>query len=192
MLELSPELQAITLLEYLQREYPDQYQDSVLRTLQRRVKQWKLIKGPKKEVMFRQQHEPGQLGLSDFTQLKQTTITIAGQPFSHLLYHFRLISSKWSYMKVIVGGESYPALAEGLQEALQCLGGVPFNHRTDSSSAASTNLSTDEQEDITKAYDALCKHYSMKASRNNPGRGHENGGVESPHGHLKCKTRDFI
>lgn len=192
MLEASPSLQAITLLEYLQDKYPDQYADSLLRTMQRRVKRWRALHGPKKEVMFRQQHEISRQGLSDFTKLKKTTITIAGQPFSHLLYHFRLIYSKWSYVKVIIGGESYSALAEGLQGALHCLGGAPLEHRTDSLSAAFKNLSKDEQEDITHLYDALCKHYNMNPSRNNPGKGHENGGVESPHGHIKRRIEQAL
>ena len=88
MLNDSPELQAITLLDYLQTQYPGTYSDKVLRTLQRRVKEWRIVKGEALEVMFRQTHEPGKLGLSDFTQLKQTTITIAGKEFKHLLYHF--------------------------------------------------------------------------------------------------------
>ena len=192
MLSLSPDLQAITLLEYLQREYPGEYDDTVLRTLQRRVKQWRILKGPPKEVMFRQTHEAGHLGLSDFTQLKQTTITIAGQPFKHLLYHFRLIYSKWSYLKVIVGGESYPALAEGLQNALHRLGGSPLEHRTDSLSAAFKNLDQNTQADMTRSYDSLCQHYRMKSSRNNRGRGHENGGVESAHGHIKRRIRQAL
>lgn len=192
LLEKTPHLQAITLLEYLQDQYPEQYEDKVLRTLQRRVKEWRAIYGPDKEVMFRQQHLAGQQGLSDFTQLKKTTITIAGQSFSHLLYHFRLIYSKWSFMKVIVGGESYTALAEGLQEALQRLGGAPLEHRTDSLSAAYKNLSKDEQSDMTKRYQSLCDHYAMKATRNNRGRGHENGGVESPHGHLKRRIEQAL
>ncbi len=192
MLKVTPELQAITLLEYLQSTYPGKYDDNVLRTLQRRVHQWRLLHGPAQEVMFRQQHEPGRLGLSDFTQLKQTTITIAGRTFTHLLYHFRLIYSKWSYMKVIIGGESYSALAEGLQEALYCLGGCPLEHRADSLSAAFKNLSKDAHQDMTQSYNALCIHYQMKASRNNPGCGHENGGVESPHGHIKRRIEQAL
>lgn len=192
LLEQTPALQPITLLEFLQDRYPDQYDDSVLRTLQRRVKQWRAVYGPDKEVMFRQQHLPGRLGLSDFTQLKRTTITIAGQAFPHLLYHFRLIFSRWSYIKVIQGGESYSALAEGLQEALQRLGGAPEEHRTDSLSAAYKNLTADEQTDITARYKALCDHYSVKATRNNPGVGHENGGVESAHGHLKRRIEQAL
>ena len=135
--------------------------------------------------MFRQIHQPGLLGLSDFTQLKQTTITIAGVRFEHLLYHFRLQYSKWSNMKVVIGGESFTALAEGLQNALQQLGGAPVEHRTDSLSAAFKNLSSDETTDVTERYHALCQHYQMKPSRNNRGKGHENGSVESAHGHIK-------
>lgn len=192
MLEQSPTLQAITLLEYLQDKYPADYGDNILRTLQRRVSQWRQLYGPKKEVMFRQQHEPGRQGLSDFTQLKRATITIAGRPFKHLLYHFRLIYSKWSHIKVIKGGESYTALAEGLQGALQHLGGSPLEHRTDSLSAAFKNVSKLEQEDMTNGYQQLCQHYQMRSSRNNPGKGHENGGIESPHGHIKRRIEQAL
>jgi hypothetical protein len=90
MLEQAPALQAITLLEHLQSLHPDQYDDKLLRSLQRRVKTWKATKGPEKEVMFRQQQPPGHQGLSDFTTLKRISLTIQGQPFKHLIYHFRL------------------------------------------------------------------------------------------------------
>ena len=192
MLAQSPGLQAITLLEYLQSKYPGEYGDSVLRTLQRRVKEWRVLKGPAQEVMFRQVHQPGKLGLLDFTQLKQTTITIAGVPFEHLLYHFRLQYSKWSSMKVVLGGESFSALAEGLQNALGQLGGAPAEHRTDSLSAAFKNLSADEATDVTERYNALCEHYQMKPSRNNRGKGHENGSVESAHGHIKRRIEQAL
>lgn len=192
MLEQSPKLQAITLLEHLQATYSDQYEDSILRTLQRRVKTWRALSGPDKEVMFRQQHDAGRQGLSDFTHLKRATITIAGQVFSHLLYHFRLAFSHWSYLKVIEGGESYAALAEGLQEALQRLGGAPLEHRTDSLSAAYKNLTADAQADVTQRYQSLCAHYSMQATRNNPGEGHENGSIEAAHGHLKRRIEQAL
>lgn len=192
LLEQQPKLQAITLLEYLQKNDSEQYPDRVLRTLQRRVKEWKALYGPDKEVMFRQKHRAGQQGLSDFTRLKNITITIAGMEFKHLLYHFRLAFSHWSYLKVIEGGESFTALAEGLQEALARLGGSPYEHRTDSLSAAFKNLSKEAQEDINARYDALCKQYSMQATRNNRGLGHENGSVESPHGHLKRRIEQAL
>ena len=192
MLEKTPTLSAITLLEYLQEKYPEDYPDSVERTLQRRLKTWQALQGPEKEVMFYQTHEPGRQGLSDFTLLKNVSVTIAGKPFDHLLYHFRLAYSHWSSMKVIQGGESYTALAEGLAEALQKLGGAPSEHRTDSLSAAFKNLSREAQEDMTARYDAFCRHYGMTATRNNRGKGHENGSVESSHGHLKRRIEQAL
>lgn len=192
MLEQEPNLKAITLLEYLQTKYPGKYPDSVVRTLQRRVKLWQALSGPDKEVMFNQIHEIGQQGLSDFTRLKKVTVTIKGEVFDHLLYHFRLSYSHWSFMRVIQGGESYPALTEGLQLALQQLGGVPKEHRTDSLSAAFKNLSRKAQEDMTLRYDIFCRHYGMTATRNNRGKGHENGSVESAHGHMKRRIEQAL
>jgi hypothetical protein len=150
------------------------------------------VHGEEKEVMFRQTHDAGRQGLSDFTKLKRVRITIKNKPFEHLLYHFRLAFSHWSSMKVIVGGESYTALAEGLQEALHKLGGAPREHRTDSLSAAYKNLSREAQDDITARYDSFCQHYGMTATRNNRGKGHENGSSESPHGHLKRRIEQAL
>ncbi len=67
-LELNPGLQAKTLFQYLQRQRPGQYQDAQLRTLQRRIKLWRALEGPAKEVYFAQRHEPGQLSQSDFAE----------------------------------------------------------------------------------------------------------------------------
>jgi len=187
-----PDLQALTLLEWLQERYPDVYPDHLLRTLQRRVKAWRAQYGPDKEVMFPQHHEPGQRGLSDFTVLKDVTVTVRGGALDHRLYHFRLAYSGWCHARVILGGESYTALAESLAEALERLGGVPLEHRTDSLSAAFKNLDAQAQQDVTQRYQALCAHYGMQPSRNNRGRGHENGSVESPHGHLKRRIRQRL
>lgn len=191
-LALEPSLQALTLLEWLQERYPGDYPDHLLRTLQRRVKAWRALHGPDKEVMFPQTHSPGQRALSDFTKLKDTVITVGGVVLVHLLYHFRLAFSGWCHARVVLGGESFTALAEGLTDSLEHLGGVPAEHRTDSLSAAYRNLDPVAQEDVTKRYQALCRHYGIDASRNNRGRGHENGSVESPHGHLKRRIRQRL
>ena len=190
MLRQTPSLSALTLLEYLQSNHGgDRFPDKLLRTLQRRVKNWCHQEGPACEVMFRQTHVPGYMGLSDFTELKGLHVTIQGKALKHLLYHFRVVYSGWSYLKVILGGESYSALAEGLQNALWCLGGVPREHRTDSLSAAFKNLSAEDAEDQTKQYQDFCNHYGMIPTRNNRGVSHENGGIESPHGHLKRRIK---
>lgn len=192
LLKKTPQLTPLTLFEKLQKDHPGEYQDSKLRTFQRRVSEWKALYGPAKEVMFRQEQVAGRMGLSDFTKLKKVTITIQGQPFTHLLYHFRLAFSGWCSVKVIHGGESYAALAEGLQDALWRLGGVPHEHRSDSLSAAYRNLNKDAVEDATTRYKQLCHHYSMEPTRNNRGEGHENGAIESPHGHLKKRIHQTL
>ena len=183
LLDKNPALLPMTLFEFLCDNYPNRYDNKILRTLQRRIKSWKAKHGPAKDVMFRQIKVPGRLGLSDFTWLKDATITLDGVVFKHLLYHYRLAFSGWCYVKVNCGGESYTALSTGLQNAFWRSGGVPLEHRTDSLSAAYNNLA--EKEKLTERYQDLCRHYGVKATRNTPGLSHENGAIESPHGHLK-------
>ncbi len=192
LLKKEPRLKPVTLFEKLQKDHFGEYPDSKLRTFQRRVSEWKALYGPDKEVMFRQEQIPGRMGLSDFTKLKGVTITIQGRPFSHLLYHFRLAFSGWCSARVIHGGESYTALAEGLQDALWRLGGVPREHRSDSLTAAYRNLTDEAASDATRRYQELCRHYGMKQSRNNLGEGHENGSIESPHGHFKNRLKQAL
>src|SRR5690606_4054036 len=84
---------------------------------------------------------------------------------------------------IITTGESFMALSTGLQAALWRLGGVPEEHRTDSLSAAFNNLA--EEQELTRRYDDLCRHYGMRASRCNPGQSNENGSIESRHDSLK-------
>ena len=184
MLKKQPELLPITLFEYLQDKYPEKY-DKIHRTLQRRIKQWQALNGSNQDVIFRQEQQPGQQAFVDFTVLKKVVILIAGMVLSFRLFHFRLAYSKWSYLQVVQGGESYTALAEGTSESLKRLGAVPKELRTDSLSAAFRNLSTDEAMDITQRYESFCRHYGLVPTRNNRGQAHENGAVESPHGHFK-------
>jgi transposase InsO family protein len=192
LLEHQPGLDATTLFEDLQDRHPGRFGNGGKRTFQRRVKAWKALHGADKEVMFRQVQEPGRQGLSDFTVLKGIVVRIGGVPLAHRLYHFRLAYSGWSHVKVVLGGESFSVLAEGLQEALWRLGGAPAEHRTDSLSAAYKNLAVEAQEDLTERYEGLCAHYGMTPTRNNRGVGHENGAVESPHGHLKRRIAQAL
>lgn len=162
---------------------PGQYDEGVLRTLQRRMRQWRATHGAEREIYFAQEHPPGRLGLSDFTVCDELGVEIGGAAFPHRLYQFALAHSGWRHAQVSVGGESFIALSAGLQAALWRLGGVPEEHRTDSLSAAFNNLA--EQETLTRRYDDLCRHYGMRASRCNPGQSNENGSIESRHDSLK-------
>ncbi len=143
-------------------------------------------------MIFRQVHTPGRLGLSDFTDLGGLGVTIAGVPLPHRLYHFRLAFSGFEHAHVVLGGESFVALAAGLQDALWALGGAPGEHRSDSLSAAFRNLAPEVDDDWTARYAALCAHYGMAASRNNRGVAHENGAIEAAHGHLKRALEDAL
>jgi hypothetical protein len=183
LLQVDAELNAVTLLEELQRRHPGQYGASVLRTLQRRMRQWRAMHGAEREIYFAQEHPPGRLGLSDFTVADDLGIQIEGAAFAHRLYQFALAHSGWRHAVVTVGGESFMALSTGLQAALWHLGGVPEEHRTDSLSAAFNNLA--EQQELTRRYEDLCLHYGMRASRCNPGQSHENGAIESRNDSLK-------
>ena len=158
MLEENPSLQSTTLLGWLKREDPAKYNDSHLRTLQRRLKQWRATEGPAKEIFFSQTHYPGDLCASDFTHMSSLNITIAGQPFDHMVFHFVLTYSNWESVTVC-HSESFESLSEGLEHALWNLKGVPKRHRTDRLSAAVNNLS--EEKEFTQRYQALMDHYGF-------------------------------
>jgi hypothetical protein len=183
LLEAAPALTATTLLEEMQRRHPGQYDDALLRTLQRRVRTWGASHGREREVFFAQAHPPGRLGLSDFTHAAVLQVTIAGAVLLHLLYQFALAYSGWRYVEVVLGGESFMALSSGLQNAVWMMGGVLEEHRTDSLTAAYNNHA--EHELLTRRYESLCVHYGMRPSRNNLGVSHENGSIESRQGTLK-------
>lgn len=191
MLKAAPGLRSIAVFAEMRRRHPD-LSEKVRRTLERRIRAWRAVNGPDQDVIFRQHHEPGKMGLSDFTDMGDAAVSVAGQPLDHRLFHFRLAYSGWQHAHVILGGESFVALAEGLQNALWSLGGAPADHRSDSLSAAFRNLDRDAAEDLTRRYEDLCRHYGMVPSRNNRGLAHENGSIESPHGHLKRAIDDAL
>jgi transposase InsO family protein len=191
MLEAAPGVRPVAIFEELCRRHPG-IDPGVRRTLERRIAGWRALNGPNRDVIFRQEHPPGRLGLSDFTDMSGLGVTIAGEPFDHRLYHFRLAFSGFEHAHVVLGGESFVALAEGLQNALWALGGAPEQHRSDSLSAAFRNLDRVAQDDLTRRYEELCAHYGMTPSRNNRGVAHENGAIESAHGHLKKALFDEL
>jgi len=181
-LEAEPRLRAFTLFDWLQDRYPGLFPDSQRRTFERRVSDWRSKRGPRREVMFPQIHDPGGLGASDFTTMNSLGVTIAGQSFDHMVYHFTLTYSNWESVTVCFS-ESFEALSRGLQEAFWRLGGVPGKHRSDSLSAAVNNLSEDRE--FRGRYRDLMDYYDVEPQRINVRKAHENGDVESSHGHFK-------
>ncbi len=182
LLEANPGLEAKTIFEYLQRRNPGEYQDGQLRTLQRRLKYWRAVEGPAKEVFFPQVHRPGELSESDFTHMKELGITIQRELFEHLLYHFVLTYSNWE-TGTICFSESFESLSAGYQNAVRELGGVTKKHRTDRMSSAVNKDCNPEK--FTKRYRALLRHYEVEPERTNPARANENGDVEQRHYRFK-------
>ena len=121
LLETEPGLQGRMLLEELQRRHGDIFGDGLLRTLQRRIRAWRVEHGHEKEVFFAQANPPGRLALSDFTVCNELAVSIAGELFAHRLYQFALAYSGWRHAEVVRAGESFAALAQGLQNALWSL-----------------------------------------------------------------------
>ena len=182
-LELNPGLQAKTLFEDLQRRFPGRFPDAQLRTLQRKIKTWKAVEGPPKEVFFDQIHTPGELGASDFTCMNDLHVTLAGQPFEHLVYHFVLTYSNWETGTVCFS-ESFESLSQGLQNALWELGGVPRIHRTDRLTAAVNNLG--DRDLFQQHYRALLAHYGLTPQAIGARKAHENGDAEQSHYRFKA------
>jgi hypothetical protein len=179
---INPGLEAKTLFEDLQRRYPGRLGDGQLRTLQRRVKIWRALQGPPREVFFPQVHKPGGLCQSDFTSMNSLGVSIQRQPFEHLLYHFVLTYSNWETGTVCFS-ESFESLSEGLQNALWELGGVPELHRTDQLSAALQK--PDHPEEFTPRYRAFLDHYGLLGQKTQAGSPNENGDVEQRHYRFK-------
>jgi hypothetical protein len=183
LLEASPGLEAVTIFDTLRLRADVSFGDGQLRTLQRRIRRWRASRGPEKEVMFSQEHRPGEAGQSDFTDMRELEVRIGGEPFDHLLYHFVLPYSNWESAGVCFT-ESFESLVAGLQGAVWEMGRVPRKHRTDNLSAATHELK-DGGRSFNERYKAVLDHYGMAADRNTPGRGHENGDVEQSHHRLK-------
>jgi hypothetical protein len=174
----SETLEAQTMLEYLIEHYPSCYSMSQLRTLQRRFRNWRAEFGKDKAIMFAQLHYPGLQSQSDFTVMNNLNITIAGQPFPHLLFHFMLVYSRWEDV-MVCHSESFDNLLLGFEQAVWRLGGLTKEHRTDNLSAAVNNQVTPRK--FTERWQQVIKHYRLKATTNNPGVSNENGSVEKSH-----------
>jgi transposase len=182
MLKLNPGLEAKTIFKYLQRETPGEYQNGQLRTLQRKIKRWRVTEGPPKEVYFPQIHYPGDLSQSDFTNMNKLRITIQREIFEHLVYHFILTYSNWQ-TGTICFSESFESLSTGLQNALWKLEGIPKKHRTDSLSAAVHKECNPEV--FTLRYRALLRHYGLNGSKTNAQSANELGDAEQCHNRFK-------
>jgi hypothetical protein len=181
-LKEAPGLEAKTLFAWLQTKYPTKFDNSQLRSFQRGVKRWRATAGPAKEVFFSQVHHPGRLCASDFSHMNSLAVTIEGQPFDHMVYHFVLTYSNWESITICFS-ESFESLSEGIQNAVWQLGGVPQRHRTDRMSLAVNNGS--DMKEFTERYTGLLSYYGMEMEKIQPRQANENGDVEQSHRRFK-------
>lgn len=197
MLEQDHGLEAKTLMQWLLEQYPDRFRQTHLRTLQRRVCQWRALHGPGKEIFFPQDIRPGKQSQSDYTWCNELGITIAGEPFKHLLYHFMLPYSCWKFASIAFS-ESFQSLSEGYAAAVTELGGIAPEHRTDNLAAA---VPIGETKVFQKCWKDFLSHYGASPSTNNAYQSNENGSIEKSNHLLKRAldqrlrlrgSRDFV
>jgi hypothetical protein len=179
----SPALEAKTLFEMLQERRSQPYAEGQLRTLQRRVKQWRATMGPDKEVFFSQAHRPGEAAQTDFTHATELGVTILGVALVHMLCHFVLPYSNWQSVTVCMS-ESLLSLRRGVQAALFRLGHHPTWHQTDNSTAA-THTIGDSKRKFNAEYESMIQHFGMKPRTTDVGAKEQNGDVEASNGALK-------
>jgi len=188
----APEIEAKALFEYLlgQRQAPEAQR--ALRTFHRRVLLWRRAHGAPKEVFFPQARDQGASTQLDWTNGGGLGVVIGGEPWGGLLCHAVLPYSNWEWA-IPCRSESMLSLKAGLQAALWALGGVPTKLQTDHSSTATHVLHRDTAErGFNVEYLALCEHVDIEPCTINKACRHENGDIESAHGHLKRRLATHL
>jgi hypothetical protein len=198
MLEKTPELEAKTLFEALVERHPGRYEEGQLRTLQRRVREWRAEHGPDKEIVLAQRHRAGEAAQTDFTEATSLAVTIAGRLFMHLLCVMTLPFSNWQWATVCLS-ESMSALRRGVQRALFQLGRVPRHHQTDNSTAATHRIPSGKgargeggQRVFNEEYLGLMRHFGMTPRTTEVGAKEQNGDVEASNGAIKRRLQQAL
>ena len=184
-------LQATTLIGLLLERHPGAFDLGQVRTLQRRMRDWRALHGPEREVYFPQEHPPGREAAADFTDMSDLRVTIGGEVLDHLLYQLVLSASGWRFFDVAFG-ETYEALLVGTQDAFFDLGGVTEVYRTDNLSAATHELRLSGGRALTTRFRGLLEHFRLRSTRIQPGQSHENGVVEQANRRTKTAVDEAL
>ena len=75
LLKAAPGIRPVAIFEEMTRRHPE-LNEGVRRTLERRIRAWRAVHGEEQEVIFRQVHEPGRLGLGR----QQRQVVSGGRP----------------------------------------------------------------------------------------------------------------
>lgn len=193
MLEDAPELQGKHVFGWLCEKCPGKYQEGQLRTFQRRVKEWRVKRGPDKDLFFPQKHTPGEKMATDWTHCDELGITINGKHFAHMLCHTVLTYSNWECV-TLCHSESLLSVRQGVQNALFRLGRIPKEHWTDNSSAATHNPEGKGKGErgFNREYLDLMGHFGMEPRTIQIDSPNENGDVEALNGALKNRIKQHL
>ena len=192
MLETAPELQAKALLEHLSERAEGGIEENVLRTFQRRVRQWRLEHGKEKEVFFSQAARPGAVLAVDWTDMRDLGVSICGMKLDHLMFHAVLPFSNWQWA-VRCRSESLLSVRSGLKATIGRLGRVPRELLIDNSSTATHRLSGDgKRRGFNEEFLSICEHFGLSPRTTNVSCPHENGTCEAMHGHLKRRLEQHL
>lgn len=189
-LEDAPELEAKALFEHLLEEKPGRYEPGQLRTFQRRFKQWRAKEGPPKVVFFAQEHRPGEAMQTDFTWCTVLGITIAGEPFLHMLCQTVLPYSNWQWATVCLS-ESLLALRRQIQQVVFKLGRVPHFSQTDNSTSATHDIPSGKRA-FNEDYEKMVRYFQMEPRTIEVGEKEQNGDVEAANGALKRRLEQHL
>ena len=190
-LRAAPELEAKALFEHLLGIPGDALAEGQLRTFQRRVREWRLEHGEEPEVIFAQEHRPGEVMQVDWTHATELAVSIAGKPLDHLLCHAVLPYSNWQWA-MRCQSESLLSVRQGLQTALHRLGKVPGQLQIDNSSAATHQISVGGKREFNAEFLSLVAHYGLEPRTIGIGCPNQNGDVESHNGHLKRRLTQHL
>ena len=192
MLETAPELQAKALLEYLSERMEGGIGENVLRTFQRRVRQWRLEHGKEKEVFFSQEARPGAVLAVDWTDMRDLGVSICGVKLEHLMFHAVLPYSNWQWA-VRSRSESLLPVRSGLKATIGRLGRVPKELLIDNSSTATHRLSGDgKRRGFNEEFLSVCAHFRLSPRTTNVSSPNENGTCEVMHGHFKRRLEQHL
>jgi transposase InsO family protein len=184
-------LEAKSLFWWLCEQHPGKYQEGQLRTLQRRVADWRVVNQDKVAIL-EQVHQPGEVLQSDGTWLSELEITIGGEPFKHLLIHCVLPYSNWEW-GAIAQSESLLAYQRALQKTLFKLGAVPKHHQTDNASAVTYQVrGSGRERAYNPGYVDLLNHFGLKPRTIHVGCPDQNGDIEASNGSLKRALKQHL
>ena len=192
LLNKADDLEGLTIFQHFQKKYPGKFDDGQLRTLERRVKAWKMERGKCKVLSIPQIHVPGKLMELDWTCMNELQITIEGVLFKHLLSHAVLTYSNWAWAEIAYS-ESFLSLKKCFQSAVFRLGAVPEILQTDNSTAATHQVHAGKKaRDFNIGYFDFLDHYGVKPRTINVNSPDENGDIESANGHLKRRIEQHL